>query len=241
VKVADVNATAKANAAMSADVRSAENLEFVVVDQSMTAGSNRIDVLAKDFNDVYGFQYTMNFNNVEFVSVEAGALNVTENNFGLNANGNLLVSFDDANGVSVADDAVLFTIVLNASNNTLVSNAINMNSNAVAAEAYVGRTLEVLGADVVFRTNEGEVAANAFSLFQNEPNPFNGATVVGFELPATAEATLSVYDVTGKVLYTKVDTYTKGYNTVTLNRDELTATGVLYYKLESGRKLKMKR
>ena len=234
IKVADVNATAVANATMTAETRSADNLDFVVVDQTLSAGTNRVDVLAKDFNEVYGFQYTMSFSGAEFVSVEAGALNVTENNFGLNANGNLLVSFDNANGVSVADDAVLFTIVVNASNNTLVSDAISMNSNGVAAEAYIGRNLEVLGSDIVFRTNEGDVAANAFSLFQNEPNPFNGATVIGFELPATAEATLSVYDVTGKVLYTRVNTFSKGYNTVTLTRDELASTGVLYYKLESG-------
>ncbi|MBK9582579.1 MAG: T9SS type A sorting domain-containing protein [Saprospiraceae bacterium] len=37
-------------------------------------------------------------------------------------------------------------------------------------------------------------------MFQNEPNPFKGMTTVSFEMPEAATATLSVYDVTGKVV-----------------------------------------
>jgi len=236
-KVGDVNATASANLTMDAETRSNENVEFVVVDNALTAGNTyTVDFLAKDFNDVYGFQNTINLTGVEFVSVEAGALNVTENNLGLAniANGNMVVSVDLANGVTVADDVVLFSITVNAVANANVSDVVAINSNKLEAQAYVGRNMEVLGNTVVFRTDNGEFASASFELFQNEPNPFNGKTVIGFEMPSTSEATLSVYDVTGKVLYTKVIAAAKGYNTVTLNRSDVPAVGVLYYKLESG-------
>lgn len=234
VKVGDINGNAAANATMSSATRTNGNMEFVVADQTLTAGdAYTVDFLAKDFIDVFGFQYTLNLAGAEFVNVQSGALNVTENNFGLTTNG-VLVSVDLANGVTVADDAVLFSITVKATANANVSEVISLNSNGLNAEAYVGRNLEVLSSNVAFRTNKGTVAAASFKMFQNEPNPFNGSTVIGFELPETSEATLTVFDVTGKVLYTKVDGYAKGYNTVTINRSDLAATGVLYYKLENG-------
>ena len=95
--------------------------------------------------------------------------------------------------------------------------------------------------DFVALVDDGVVADAAFELYQNEPNPFNDITVIGFELPATSEATLSVYDVTGKVIYTRVDTYSKGLNTVTINRESLPAVGVLYYKLENGENVATKK
>lgn len=237
VKIGDVNGTAVSNLTMDAETRSNETIEFVVADNALVAGSTyEIDFLAKDFNEVYGFQNTINLTGVEFVGVTAGALNVTENNFGFAnvSNGELVLSVDLANGVSLADDAVLFTITVKALNNATTSEVIAMNSNRLEAQAYVGRNIEVLTNGIVFRTDLGDLATANFALFQNEPNPFNGQTTIGFELPTTSEATLTVYDVTGKVLYTKVDGYAAGYNTVTLSRDNVPATGVLYYKLENG-------
>jgi len=52
-------------------------------------------------------------------------------------------------------------------------------------------------------------------------------------LPAAATATLNVYDVSGKVLTSLEVEGTKGYNSVELNRASLSATGVLYYQVET--------
>ncbi|MEL6988963.1 MAG: T9SS type A sorting domain-containing protein, partial [Bacteroidota bacterium] len=49
----------------------------------------------------------------------------------------------------------------------------------------------------------------------------------------SASATLTVYDVTGKVLRIVEGDYAKGYNEVTLKRNEISATGVLYYQLDT--------
>jgi len=44
---------------------------------------------------------------------------------------------------------------------------------------------------------------------------------------------LSIYDVSGKVIRTFNDNFAKGYNEITVNSDELSANGMLYYRLES--------
>ena len=43
-----------------------------------------------------------------------------------------------------------------------------------------------------------------------------------------------MFDVNGKVLLEKTDGYAKGDNTITLDRDDIPAAGVLYYELKSG-------
>ncbi|NNF33030.1 MAG: T9SS type A sorting domain-containing protein, partial [Saprospiraceae bacterium] len=73
-----------------------------------------------------------------------------------------------------------------------------------------------------------------FSLDQNEPNPFDEVTVIGFRLPESGNATLTVYDVSGRVITNVRGNYAQGYNEIKLKKEDLNATGVLYYTLKSG-------
>ena len=76
-------------------------------------------------------------------------------------------------------------------------------------------------------------ATVGFELYQNQPNPFVNKTSIGFFLPEAAEATLSVYDETGRAVYQLKGQFAKGENTVILDRALLNTTGMLYYKLET--------
>ena len=70
-------------------------------------------------------------------------------------------------------------------------------------------------------------------MLQNQPNPFKDETVIGFTLPEATIATLTIYDVSGRVLKQIKGDYAKGYNEESINRSELSGTGVLYYTLET--------
>jgi hypothetical protein len=70
-------------------------------------------------------------------------------------------------------------------------------------------------------------------LNQNTPNPFKGQTVIGFNLPAAADASLTISDMTGKVIKLVRGSYAKGFNKVELLSNDLPA-GVLTYTLQSG-------
>jgi hypothetical protein len=65
------------------------------------------------------------------------------------------------------------------------------------------------------------------------PNPFVSKTVIGFYLPEATEATLTVYDETGRMIYTVTGDFAKGNNAITLDRAQINTTGVLYYTLET--------
>ncbi|MBK6903233.1 MAG: T9SS type A sorting domain-containing protein [Saprospirales bacterium] len=55
--------------------------------------------------------------------------------------------------------------------------------------------------------------------------------MVGFTLPASSTAKLTVMDISGKVLQMVEGDYSKGYNEVRLSN--IPATGVLYYQLDT--------
>jgi hypothetical protein len=71
-------------------------------------------------------------------------------------------------------------------------------------------------------------------LFQNQPNPFKDFTNISFELAEAANTSIKVMDVTGKVVYTHVSNYEKGYHTLTLSNAHFTGKGVYYYQINAG-------
>ena len=109
---------------------------------------------------------------------------------------------------------------------------IDITSKVTPSEAYVTNGLEIR--EVVIETRGAITAVEATELYQNEPNPFKGQTVVGFNLAEAGSATMTVFDVTGKVLVKENIAGVKGYNTVNFTAEQLGASGVIYYTLESG-------
>ena len=68
-------------------------------------------------------------------------------------------------------------------------------------------------------------------LNQNHPNPFKDETTIGFYLPKAGKANLIIYDLNGRVIKMIENNYTGGYNEISLNRNELGASGIKYYRL----------
>ena len=236
VKVGDVNNSAIANSLQSSDTRNTvADLVFNIKDVDMKAGNEyTVEFKAKDFKAIAGYQFTMNFNQnaVEFVDVEAGALTgLNADNFGfaLVNEGVITTSWNATDVASLNDNDVVFAMTFKAKSNIELSQAIKVSSRYTAAEAY-NADADLM--DVVFEFN-GEVAGTDFALFQNQPNPFKGETIIGFELPEATTATLSIYDVSGRVLQSIEGEFAKGFNQVTINRSDLNGAGVLYYQLDT--------
>lgn len=75
--------------------------------------------------------------------------------------------------------------------------------------------------------------ADQVELAQNYPNPFNPVTQIEFELPATQEITLAVYDITGRKVATLADgTYQAGTHQVEFDGSHL-SSGVYMYRLST--------
>ena len=224
VKIGDMNGSAG-----KLESRSGNSVTMMLDNMTLKAGQEvEVPFYAKDFNNVYGAQFTMNVSDINVEGIASGALQVNESNINV-VNDNLVMSWNNAKGVSLDDGTVLFTLTLKSSKNTNLSNVLNINDQVLRSEAYTGSDLEINTVKLEYR-NSGI----SYALYQNEPNPFTEETVIGFELPETAAYTLTVYDVTGKVLVVRNAEGKAGYNAEKLSKKDLNVNGVLYYRLESG-------
>jgi hypothetical protein len=166
----------------------------------------------------------MNLNGLEVMDVVPGE-GMKSENFGVFADA-ITTSFDGANQGE-------FSVKFRAAKSGQLSSMLSMSSRITKAEAY-NATSDKL--DVAFRFTQGGVSTISgvgFELYQNQPNPFVNTTFIGFHLPEAATATLSIYDETGRVIFSQKGDYVKGYNSIAIDRAVLNTTGVLYYKLET--------
>ena len=115
-----------------------------------------------------------------------------------------------------------------ATKNGRLSDLLSIQSNPTVAEAY-DADLEVLSVDLAFT----QPVTTDLVLYQNQPNPFKGNTIIGFDLPENSAIQLQVFDVAGKQLQLIEGNYQKGYNAIELDSDNLSTNGVLYYQLHT--------
>ncbi len=232
IKMGDVNIS---NDPSRSAGRSSRDLVLEIADEKIDKGGiHMIDVKASNFVDLEGYQFTLNLDpsKAKIRGLSYGsALDMNDDNFALNRiqEGLLSTSWNDAESVSVDPDEVLFSIQLEGLTETAISEVLAVNSKVTEAEAYDAES-SVMGVAVEFSTISG---AGEFALYQNRPNPFRDNTVIGFKLPESTDASVTIYDVTGKVLKVIEGQFTKGYNEVSVNKRDLNVSGVLYYQLDS--------
>jgi len=244
IKIGDLNGSATANQLAAGDTRSADgDLVFQLDEAELNVGQEyEVAFKAKDFAGVQGYQYTLNLAGLELVDVKAGALRgLTADNFGMtNLNrGILTTSWNTQTAVTIADDEVLFTLVVKATEVIELSKALSVSSALTPAEGY-SETSDKLAVSLRFG-EEGAIGAEAFTLHQNRPNPFGAETTISFTLPEAMDATLTIYDVSGRVLKQVSRNYAAGYNEELIERNELSGAGVLYYQLETARETATKK
>jgi len=142
------------------------------------------------------------------------------------------VTFSWNGDLSVEEKNQVFQFSFEAKENGQISNWININSRMTRAEAY-SMNNEILNVDLIFIDNN-EIVNNAeLKLYQNQPNPFNGFTTIGFDLPDAGAVELRVYDLSGKSITTIQRDFDKGYQEINIDGQLFSSQGIYYYQLKS--------
>jgi hypothetical protein len=111
---------------------------------------------------------------------------------------------------------------------------INKNGYAEMIMARTDSTLIFEKEGVGVAEWEYERTRPPFFLEQNLPNPFYRLTEISYSLPATTQVTLSIYDITGRLVETLVnETQQPGIHQVSWN-GKTNPGGVYFYRLSSG-------
>ncbi len=242
IKVGDVNGSAQTNSNIPpVDMNNEGVLPFQATDVVLKAGNNyAVAVRARDFNEVAAFQFTLNYNPqvLQLERIEPGVLqDLNANNFNMArlAEGLLTGAWHQAQGLTLEDESELFVLHLKALQSGMrLSEVMGINSALTKAEAYrsTGERMD-LSLEYLYEGDDALASQNGLKLQQNIPNPFRDETQIGFYLPQGGNTTLSIFDMSGRVLYREVHHLPKGQNTWMVRSDQLEGEGVYYYRVET--------
>jgi len=237
VKIGDIDGSAEPNSLVGTEDRTDDGVLVLTAQEAkIPAGeSYEVEIAAEDFTQVLGFQNTWTLaEGVEFSDVISGAIAMTDDNYSAHRSdeGLISMSWSDANGVTVADGEVLFTIVFTNTSGAAVraSDVISITDELISTESYTEMSSN-LGLAIDWRIDEP--VAFTWALEQNTPNPFDEETLITFTLAELSDVDLTVFDSDGKTVTVISGDYDAGTHQVKLERKDLNASGVLVYELRA--------
>jgi len=191
------------------------------------AGIGEIAVRGVGVEDMSGLQLTLRYDRevMKYVGIEGEMMEIGSESIHEVEPGVLLVSY--ARGEErLRDGGVMFRLKFEMKEGVRVEEGLlSLGSGYLSNEGY-DESLAIRG--VRLRYVEG-----GYALYQNVPNPFEKETVIEYRLPEAMPVTLTVYEVSGKVVLLKEMEGQAGLNKVVLKREELGESGVLYYQLDA--------
>jgi hypothetical protein len=217
---------------------------FTVPDVALTAGVTvEVPFRCDHFEDLVALQACFWFN-PEVMSLDAvvpvANAPVQADNFGTwdLAEGRLRLVWAVATAETKVGNPELFKLRFRVLQGGYgLSDVLSISQKDMEASAWHGdyrpERVALAYSPVTEAQQRGEVNTEGvgFELYQNEPNPFEDKTVIGFQLSTAGSATLTVYDESGRVVFTQQGDCAKGYNAMVLDRSLLKTSGVLYYTL----------
>jgi len=82
--------------------------------------------------------------------------------------------------------------------------------------------------------DKNELTPSHFTLYQNNPNPFNPSTIISYNIPAASKVTLDVYDLLGRHVQSLLNDYQEqGSHSISFNASGL-SSGVYFYRIVAG-------
>lgn len=221
VKMGDVNLSANFT---NADDRN--SLILNVEDRFLKAGEIiSIPIRLAETATLEGWQMALKIDPelAEIESVEG----LPDENFFISGNEVRALWFD-ADGKRFSREEAVFSLKIKALKPAPLSQILSLPAEKFISEAYLpaaNRHPILLG----FRTKT-EYGA---TFFPPRPNPFNSETTFGFLLKQPCEASLEVFDVSGKKVFENVLEMAAGHQSLTLRAADLPIAGVYFYRVRA--------
>lgn len=228
------------NASPLREALTLDTLFFLLENGTADMGDTiRATFRVQNFAQLVGFQFEFQFDTLalDFVGFELGDVpGMTEEDFGLSKidTGLIRVIWLDilGNAHHLPDLDEAFTLTFVARNQIIDrKHHMGISDRELKASAFDVNLEEApvsLKMDQISSLN-GQPTLT-FSLLQNRPNPFTNQTIIPFELPRSARATLRIYNQLGQEVWRKTAQYPAGQSQEELR---LTAAGLYYYSLET--------
>lgn len=231
VKIGDINNSVQANSDQVLPRNANQVMHITVNGKSNVQAGEEVDIQLTFPEVISGFQWTLDCKGLEWAGVTSDDIHINEQNVGRLKSGLITMSWNgEYSGHDQDPQNMIMHLTFRARESGRLMDMIHITDEVTQAEVYT-KDEEILDVDLAF--NSAGIFTD-YALYQNKPNPWNSHTIIGFHLPVDAAATLTVYDLNGKVIKVIHDQYKAGYNSAVLTADDLSSSGVYYYRLESG-------
>ena len=220
-------------------------LIWMVQDQTIQANETvEVVFTAVQFNDVAAYQFGLDFDptQLQFMDIQSlGAipsLSTTDNFGAFNAeNGELRSAWSNATGLNLSIGTPVFKVRFKAlTSGAKLSDLLQLSDDILPGKVFnpaLAESSVVLSfSDLSTSTSVTPLQAR-LQLLQNRPNPFNEETTIGFVLPEDCEATLRVYDLSGREITSHKRFYQAGYHEVMFRVTNASDYGVMFYELST--------
>jgi len=243
VKIGDVNGSADTDGLLSTEDRTDGEMIVHIAEKKITAGEKlEIPVQILGAEAIASYQYGWNFDPqaLRYEGVTSNVVSTDDTYFGTMATeaGHLSTLWY---GVYEEDqlrsEDAIYTMTFTAMQDGYLSDYLQISSDLIQSEG-TDRSEQLLDVTLQYRGETEELIGVVLN--QNRPNPFSDKTDISFVLPQAAEATISILDVTGKIILAKTGYFDKGLNVVTIEANQLSSEGVMYYRLETEDFVQMK-
>lgn len=128
---------------------------------------------------------------------------------------------------------------------------VNIPNTFNGLPVYVGFHHNATDMDVIWLDEISVIEANTigviensnyqFAVSQNQPNPANTSTVIKYEIPETANVTVDIYDITGRIVFSANEgLQSAGKHLIAVNTNNFT-NGNYFYTLTAGNNKMTKR
>jgi len=238
IKTGDVNGNAIPSGAIAPEDRTNATLLFTAENRAVKAGET-FTLRLNAHEQVQAYQFTLHFQNLSLLNVQPLSKDMNLGNFGVFEQA-LTTSYNGA-------ETGAFDLTFRAQADGNISDFLYLSDEITPSAAYQQDQRMEIGLQFNGPT-AGTTADFDFTLFQNQPNPFESQTKIGFflpskasskeDLPAEASAkgvTLKIFDLIGNLLYTQQAQFQPGYQQFNLNSADLPInnTALLLYQVET--------
>ncbi len=228
VKIGDVNLSARAN--LNSPVlenRSQKAISFSLKDRQIIEGK-RYNIILNNISNTKALQMGLQVLGLEIESIK---INGKDDKINWHK-----IKDTDYNILWVGkEEEKLEDLVISAKalKHGKLSEMIYINDNKLGSVVYTDKSYTESPLKLKYEKSN-EPMDIKFDLLQNHPNPFDDVTTIGFYLPLEQEYTFTILDIGGSIVKKEIRKGVRGYNSLNVQLSQLSSSGVMYYKIESG-------
>jgi type IX secretion system substrate protein len=231
IKIGDVNNTVQPNLDQIKPRASYSRVKFLANQQSYKTGDLiNVPIRISSDRSLSGFQFTVTASEMEVINVLPGNINITGEHYALFGD-KLTMSWFDENNIHVSINDVLFTIQLRATKPGSINQSLSINSDITEAELYLENEETFLPV-LTFQTENIE---DGLEIVSCAPNPWKEETIVNFYLPEEDKVTFTLFDVSGREVYTASKFLNEGSQQFQLKASDFSARGMMFFEINNSK------